>query len=56
MLQFKVQMKEKFRELDSKLESSFSKGEKQLLCFARGLIKDSKIYLIDEATSNLSPE
>nr|APD26526.1 ATP-binding cassette transporter subfamily C member 4 X5 protein [Brachionus koreanus] len=33
---------------------NFSKGQKQLLCFARGILKDTKIYLIDEATSNLS--
>nr|QNH67957.1 ATP-binding cassette transporter subfamily C member 4 X6 [Brachionus plicatilis] len=33
-----------------------SKGHKQLLCFARGLLKDTMIYLIDEATSNLSRE
>nr|QNH67889.1 ATP-binding cassette transporter subfamily C member 4 X6 [Brachionus rotundiformis] len=35
---------------------NLSHGEKQLLCFARGLLKDTKIYLIDEATSNLSNE
>lgn len=33
---------------------NLSKGQKQLLCFARGILKNTHIYLIDEATSNLS--
>jgi ABC-type multidrug transport system fused ATPase/permease subunit len=43
-----------FSDLDEEIKQLFGKGEKQLLCFARGLLKGSKIYLIDEATSNLS--
>ena len=47
-------MKDCFIDLNVEIQQLFGKGEKQLLCFARGLLKDSKIYLIDEATSNLS--
>ena len=33
--------------------SSFSKGEKQLLAFARAIAKETSIYIFDEPTSNL---
>ena len=33
--------------------NDLSFGEKQLFCLARAILKDSKIFIIDEATSNL---
>lgn len=37
-------------------ESSFSKGEKQLLAFARAIAKETSIYIFDEPTSNIDVE
>ncbi len=34
-------------------DSSISTGQKQLLCIARIMLKDSKILILDEATSNI---
>ncbi|OMJ85785.1 hypothetical protein SteCoe_12855 [Stentor coeruleus] len=37
-------------------EAFLSTGQKQLLCLARALVKDSKILIIDEATANVDKE
>ena len=37
-------------------DSSFSKGEKQLLAFARAIAKETSIYIFDEPTSNIDGE
>ena len=52
----KVNLKHKFNSLDDLIEETgdhLSAGEKQLLCFARALLKKSKILLCDEITSNV---
>lgn len=41
--------------LDSR-GSNISAGQKQLLCLARGLLRKSKIVIIDEGTSNLDTD
>ena len=37
-------------------DNSFSKGEKQLLAFARAIAKETSIYVFDEPTSNIDVE
>ena len=37
-------------------DGSFSKGEKQLLSFARAMAKETSIYIFDEPTSNIDIE
>ena len=37
-------------------DNSFSKGEKQLLAFARAIAKETSIYVFDEPTSNVDVE
>ena len=40
----------------TKIDNSFSKGEKQLLAFARAIAKETSIYVFDEPTSNVDVE
>ena len=50
VMNFKNGMYEKVK------ENLFSKGEKQLLAFARAIAKETSIYIFDEPTSNIDIE
>ena len=56
-----VQLYDKVKNYDNSIyekvkDNMFSKGEKQLLAFARAIAKETSIYIFDEPTSNIDIE
>ena len=53
---FIEQLPNKYRQKVSERGATYSNGQRQLLAFARTIVKNPKILILDEATANIDPQ